>query len=69
MDDVIFTGAFGVAQEHPPHDQRVITTTRSHMTDAVSQAINACEPTNVLQVGGAGHKVYGIYSTVYISMH
>lgn len=54
---IVGLGAFGVVQERPPQDQRVITTTRSHMTDAVSQAINACEPTNVLQVGGAGHKV------------
>lgn len=54
---IVGLGAFGVVPERPPQDQRIITTTRSHMTDAVSQAINACEPTQILQVGGAGHKV------------
>lgn len=54
---IVGLGAFGVVEERPPPDQRIITTTRSHMTDAVSKAINTCEPTKILQVGGAGHKV------------
>ena len=32
-------------------------TTRSHDTEAVRQCIAACEPTEVVRVGGAGHKV------------
>jgi len=50
-------GAFGLARQRPPEDKRIITTTRSHMTSSVTEAINACQPTEVLQVGGAGHKV------------
>lgn len=59
-DDVslIFcAGSFGAVPKRPPPDQRVITATRSRMSPAVLRTINACEPTKILQVGGAGHKV------------
>lgn len=54
---IVGLGAFGLARQRPPEDKRIITTTRSHMTSSVTEAINACQPTEVLQVGGAGHKV------------
>lgn len=54
---IVGLGAFGLARQNPPQDKRIITTTRSHMTASVTEAINACEPTSILQVGGAGHKV------------
>jgi 3'(2'), 5'-bisphosphate nucleotidase len=54
---IVGLGAFGFAQHKPPSDKRIITTTRSHMTPAVKEAIEACSPTEILRVGGAGHKV------------
>lgn len=40
-----------------PIGERIVTSTRSHSTGLVSQVIEACSPTTVLKVGGAGHKV------------
>ncbi|XP_072032724.1 3'(2'),5'-bisphosphate nucleotidase 1-like isoform X2 [Amphiura filiformis] len=48
-------GAFGY--EHKENPKRVITTTRSHGTKEVQDAIDAMKPDEVLRVGGAGHKV------------
>lgn len=36
---------------------RIVTTTRSHSTGLVNEVLDACKPTEVLRVGGAGHKV------------
>ena len=41
----------------PPKEERIVTSTRSHSTGLVGQVIDACQPTKVLKVGGAGHKV------------
>ena len=41
----------------PPSGERIVTSTRSHSTGLVGQVIDACQPTKVLKVGGAGHKV------------
>jgi len=54
---LLLTGAFGFEPKSPLADKVIITTTRSHMTSAVKRAIDACNPTDILQVGGAGHKV------------
>lgn len=54
---IVGVGSFGYTKCPPPADQHIITTTRSHGTKAVNDAIEACEPTEVLRVGGAGHKV------------
>jgi len=40
-----------------PKGERIVTSTRSHSTGLVSQVIDACEPTKIIKVGGAGHKV------------
>lgn len=53
-------GGFGFERTMPPADQNIITTTRSHSNRAVVEAVESCEPTEVLRVGGAGHKVSGI---------
>jgi len=51
-------GSFGYDKKtKAPADKNIITTTRSHGTSAVVKAIEACEPTEILRVGGAGHKV------------
>jgi len=54
---LLYAGAFGTEQKPPPADKRIITTSRSHMTHDVKKAIDACNPTDILRVGGAGHKV------------
>lgn len=41
----------------PPEGGNILTTTRSHSNKTVVESIEACEPTEVIRVGGAGHKV------------
>lgn len=41
----------------PPEGKFIVTTTRSHSSSTVNDAIAAVAPTEVLRVGGAGHKV------------
>jgi hypothetical protein len=53
----VLAGLFGCELKPPPEGQHIITTTRSHITDVVKDAVAACEPTSELRVGGAGHKV------------
>ncbi|KAL3874120.1 hypothetical protein ACJMK2_037176 [Sinanodonta woodiana] len=53
---IIGLGAFGFERGQPPAG-RIITTTRSHSDRIITESVNACEPTEVLRVGGAGHKV------------
>ncbi|XP_064622077.1 3'(2'),5'-bisphosphate nucleotidase 1-like isoform X2 [Lineus longissimus] len=54
---VIGLGSFGYTPGQPPKDQKIIATTRSHSTPEVVDAYTACSPTEVIKVGGAGHKV------------
>ena len=54
---VIGVGAFGFDRNTPPEGENIITTTRSHSNQTVLAAVDAFEPTEVLRVGGAGHKV------------
>ncbi|ELT98080.1 hypothetical protein CAPTEDRAFT_156570 [Capitella teleta] len=54
---IIGLGSFGFEPKSPPEGKNIITTTRSHGTRAVVEAVEKCEPTDVLRVGGAGHKV------------
>ena len=51
------TGAFGFERQKPPEGENIITTTRSHSNRAVTEAVESCQPSNVVRVGGAGHKV------------
>ena len=41
----------------PPKDKRILTTTRSHSDSTVQAALDSLEPSEILKVGGAGHKV------------
>lgn len=50
-------GIGGFTPKSPPEGQRIVATTRSHSDGLVNQAVDAMEPTSVLRVGGAGHKV------------
>ncbi|CAD6993266.1 unnamed protein product [Ceratitis capitata] len=50
-------GTGGFKPTSPPKGQMIITTTRSHLTPLVQQALDALSPTEVIKVGGAGYKV------------
>jgi len=54
---LIGAGVFGLSPVSPPAGQRIVTTTRSHGTGLVQQALEVLKPSQVLKVGGAGHKV------------
>lgn len=44
-------------KKDPPSESKIITTTRSHSTGLVGETIDVLKPTEILRVGGAGHKV------------
>lgn len=51
-------GAVGIVRGTKPEGpRRIVTTTRSHGTGLVEDSIRAVNPTDVIKVGGAGHKV------------
>lgn len=54
---VIGLGAFGFERETPPPNKVIVTTSRSHSDRMVTEAVEACNPDEVVRVGGAGHKV------------
>lgn len=54
---VYIPGYKGVIHRHAPQNKRIITTSKLHLNNATKQAINACKPTSVITVGGAGYKV------------
>ncbi|XP_052827395.1 3'(2'),5'-bisphosphate nucleotidase 1 isoform X2 [Octopus bimaculoides] len=54
---VVGIGTFGLDPKPAPANENIITTTRSHSDPKVTAAVNACKPTEVIKVGGAGHKV------------
>jgi len=54
---LVGAGVYGITPAPPPVGQRIITTTRSHGTGLVQQALEVLNPDKVLKVGGAGHKV------------
>nr|XP_045616281.1 3'(2'),5'-bisphosphate nucleotidase 1-like [Procambarus clarkii]XP_045616282.1 3'(2'),5'-bisphosphate nucleotidase 1-like [Procambarus clarkii]XP_045616283.1 3'(2'),5'-bisphosphate nucleotidase 1-like [Procambarus clarkii]XP_045616284.1 3'(2'),5'-bisphosphate nucleotidase 1-like [Procambarus clarkii]XP_045616285.1 3'(2'),5'-bisphosphate nucleotidase 1-like [Procambarus clarkii]XP_045616287.1 3'(2'),5'-bisphosphate nucleotidase 1-like [Procambarus clarkii]XP_045616288.1 3'(2'),5'-bisphospha len=47
----------GMPLVSPPDGRLIVTTTRSHSSSTVNDAIDAVSPDEVLRVGGAGHKV------------
>lgn len=57
MYGVVGGGVAGITPPSAPPPGRVVTTTRSHGTGLVQQALDALQPSEVLKVGGAGHKV------------
>jgi len=40
----------------PPADKRIVTTTTSHSSERVENAVNSIQADEVVRVGGAGHK-------------
>ena len=54
---VVGAGTIGITKVPPPSVGRICTTTRSHSNKLVNAALQAVNPTEVLKVGGSGHKV------------
>jgi len=54
---VVGSGVYGLTRVLPPSDKKIVTTTRSHGTGLVQDALDILKPDSVLKVGGAGHKV------------
>ena len=54
---IVGHGAYGFQANIPAARENIITTTRSHSSKTVMAAVQACQPTQVLRVGGCGHKV------------
>lgn len=54
---LIGLGAFGYTPQELPSDRIILTTTRSHSTGLVQEAIDSIKANEVIRVGGAGHKV------------
>jgi len=54
---MVGAGVRGIPLATPPKDKRIVTTTRSHGTGLVQEALEAIKPDEVMKVGGAGHKV------------
>ncbi|XP_033736296.1 3'(2'),5'-bisphosphate nucleotidase 1-like isoform X2 [Pecten maximus] len=50
-------GAYGFTREVLPEDKLILTTSRSHSNRMVTEAVEALNPSEVVRVGGAGHKV------------
>ena len=50
-------GAFGISKPETVPDGLIVATTRSHSSKLTNAAVDAQNPTQVLRVGGAGHKV------------
>ena len=51
-----FIGTFGFKRNEELAGN-IVTTTRSHSDFTITKTVEACEPSEVLRVGGAGHKV------------
>ena len=54
---VLGLGAFGFQLKEVPAGKHIITTTRSHNSQLVTDCVTAMNPDDVLRVGGAGNKV------------
>lgn len=50
-------GSFGFTHIPPPPGRCVITTTRSHSSGLVMEAVEAMNPDKIIKAGGAGYKV------------
>ncbi|XP_059854188.1 3'(2'),5'-bisphosphate nucleotidase 1 isoform X2 [Delphinus delphis] len=54
---VLGLGAFGFQLKEVPAGKHIITTTRSHNSQLVTDCVAAMNPDDVLRVGGAGNKI------------
>jgi 3'(2'), 5'-bisphosphate nucleotidase len=60
-------GLGGIDITKPPANTRIIATTRAHSTPRVEATLAALEPTEILRVGGAGHKVGMSFCIMFIA--
>ncbi|XP_060577720.1 3'(2'),5'-bisphosphate nucleotidase 1-like [Ruditapes philippinarum] len=70
---ILGLGSFGF-ERNENLEGRIITTTRSHSDYTITKTVQACDPTEVLRVGGAGHKVLLLiekkaHAYVFASIH
>lgn len=54
---VLGIGTFGISRQENITGRRIVTTTKSHMTQDVQDTIDAMKPDQVLRTGGCGYKV------------
>ena len=58
---LISPGTFGYTRDPSdpckPDNANIIVTTRSHTNDTVNEAVQSCQPSQVVRIGGAGNKV------------
>lgn len=54
---VLGLGAFGFQLKEAPAGKHIVTTTRSHGSQLVTDCVQAMDPDAVLRVGGAGNKI------------
>lgn len=54
---IVGSGVVGIERKLPDPTKRIVCTTKSHGTGLINDAANACNPTEIIRVGGAGHKV------------
>ncbi|CAH1972508.1 unnamed protein product [Acanthoscelides obtectus] len=53
---LVGSGIGGIQAQTPPKGELILTTTRSHNTALVVEALEALKPSKIVRVGGAGHK-------------
>ncbi len=57
---IVHSGVYGKSQlNNTPLPGRIVAGSLSHRSKTVVDAVNACQPTEVLQAGGCGYKVSG----------
>ncbi|MGH0155063.1 UNVERIFIED_CONTAM: hypothetical protein FKN15_051401 [Acipenser sinensis] len=54
---ILGVGSFGFELREVADGRRIVTTTRSHSNQLVTECVNAMEPHQVIRVGGAGNKI------------
>jgi len=64
MWGVVGLGGFGIKTGIIQSNKRIITTTKSHTTQLVTDTINAMKPDEVIKTGGAGYKVIQVIEGV-----
>ncbi|XP_022708551.1 3'(2'),5'-bisphosphate nucleotidase 1-like isoform X2 [Varroa jacobsoni] len=57
MWGIVGLGVRGINVRVPPANGFVVTTTRSHSSPTINACIDSMKPTEIIRVGGAGHKV------------
>lgn len=62
---LIHSGVYGKRTlNNTPLPGRIIAGSLSHRSKTVTDAVSACQPTDVLQAGGCGYKVRCVFSSI-----